>query len=138
LIFTSIFSLAKGCRNLAATRGRNPTIWFIAGLFFGLFALLLLLVLPSRRRKVILANQKPPVSQPTLALLDTNHIGKLWYFLDSEKQQFGPMSFDALSRAWREGKVGEQTYVWNEEMENWQRFQEVIAPSRSNHITLSS
>lgn len=119
------FVLAQVCRHFAKKRGRNPTHWFIGGFFFGIFAVVLLFLLPVRRVKTD-APQQPLEPQSLLTILQPDHVGKLWYFIDEEKQQLGPMSFDALGKAWQEGKVREQTYVWNEAMENWQTFQDVI------------
>ncbi len=124
--------LGWGCSHLAKQRGRSPLNWFIAGLFFGIFALIVLFILPIRRRSEashpeLLPSQKTP----KLALLSPSHEEKLWYFLDEQKSQIGPMSFDALSKAWIEGKIRENTYVWNESMDNWQQFQEVIKPVQS-------
>jgi len=123
------FILGWGCSRLARQRGRKPLNWFIAGLFFGIFALITLFILPTRRR-IETSNSENLLSQkiPKLAILSPSHEEKLWYFLDEKKTQIGPMSFDALSKAWNEGKVQEHTYVWNESMDNWQRFQEVIRP----------
>jgi hypothetical protein len=119
--------LGWGCSHLARQRGRSPLHWLIAGALFGIFALIALFLLPVRKRN---ATSVPVPVQiiPKLAVLSPSHQEKFWYFLDAQSTQFGPMSFDALSRAWNEGKVGENTYVWNESMDNWQRFQEVIKP----------
>jgi hypothetical protein len=125
-------TLGWGCSHLARQRGRNPMNWFIAGVLFGIFALILLFILPIRKRNEQANPAAAPVKKlPKLTILAPAHEEKLWYFLDEEKTQFGPMSFDALSRAWNEGKVRDSTFVWNESMEDWQRFQEVIRPSQS-------
>jgi hypothetical protein len=124
--------LGWGCSYYAKRRGRNPTPWFFAGLFFGIFALLILFILPVRKAGEKTVAQAPSAPKPApLTTIFPLHAGKLWYFLDEQKAQFGPMSFDALSKARHEGKVQEQTYVWNETMENWQRFQDVIQAAAS-------
>ncbi|MBS0605220.1 MAG: DUF4339 domain-containing protein [Verrucomicrobia bacterium] len=126
--------LAWGCSHYAKRRGRNPMIWFAAGALFGIFALITLFILPVRKAAAKQVPEGPTVSKaPTLALLSPMHAEKFWYFLDDQKKQFGPMSFDALTKARLEGTVGEQTFVWNEEMENWQRFKDVIQPEQSPH-----
>lgn len=122
--------LALSCAHLARRRGRNPTTWFAAGAFFGVFALALLALLPTRKTNKHEQNtSSAPAQLPLLSTLHPSHTGKLWYFLNEDRTQCGPMSLDALSREWKEGRVKEQTYVWNEEMEQWQRFQEVIKSS---------
>lgn len=115
--------LGLGCSRLARYRGRNPTHWFIGGVFFGIFALALLFFLPARKQKPAV---NPQPARPKLNLLFPEHDGKLWYFLDEEKGQHGPMSFDALTRSYGEGKVKKASYVWNEAMEEWQEFYRVI------------
>ncbi len=121
--------LGWGCSHIARQRGRNPMNWFIAGVFFGVFALAALFLFPKRNKSEAVPL---PQSLPKLAVLSPSHAEKLWYFLDEEKTQCGPMSLDALSEAWRKGKVKENSYVWNELMENWQLFHEVIKTSESN------
>lgn len=120
--------LGLGCSHLARQRGRGPFNWFIAGIFFGIFALILLFILPIRKGKLSNSGNLPPQKIPKLTVLFPAHEEKLWYFLDDKKAQIGPMSLDGLSRAWNEGKVQGHTYVWNESMDNWQHFQEVIKP----------
>ncbi|HSW86597.1 MAG TPA: DUF4339 domain-containing protein [Rhabdochlamydiaceae bacterium] len=50
---------------------------------------------------------------------------KFWYYLDQANQEFGPMSYDALQEAWIAGKISLNSYVWNEDLENWIRFEEI-------------
>lgn len=123
--------LAWSCGHYAKRRGRNPTTWFVAGAFFGILALIALFIFPVRK-----PNEKPIATQPidkTPSLTATCPIQaqKLWYYLNDNKEQFGPMSFNALSKAWLDGSVQEQTFVWNEEMENWQPLKEVSTLLRS-------
>jgi hypothetical protein len=133
-LFSILLSLILGwgCSHLAKHRNRSPGRWFVAGLFFGILALIILFILPIRRRNEVFDSEKSPSQKvPKLTALSQSHQEKLWYFLDEKKTQIGPMSFDALSKAWKEGKVQEHTYVWNEAMDNWQQFQEVIGPLQS-------
>lgn len=124
--------LGWGCSQFARQRGRSPLNWFIAGLFFGIFALILLFILPVLKRKDPLKSESFPSPKiPQLMLQTPSHAEKLWYFLDEQKTQYGPMSFEALSRAFSEGKIKDHTYVWNELMENWQEFEKVIQKSSS-------
>lgn len=117
--------IAFGCGHYAKQRGRDPKIWLVAGFFFGILALIVLFFLPPK--KVIPKPQQPvQPPAPPLTILHPDHTGKLWYFLDTEQKQYGPMSFDALNRAWNEGKVQEKTYVWNEAMENWQQCKDIF------------
>ncbi|HEY2811444.1 MAG TPA: DUF4339 domain-containing protein [Rhabdochlamydiaceae bacterium] len=119
------------CANVAKKRGRNPTYWFIGGAFLGLIALIVLLLLPRRVMAVAPTAAAAVVAAPTppslrLQALFENQIGKFWYYLDAERQQNGPMSFEALSRAWNDGKLHKSSFVWNEELENWKRLEEIV------------
>ena len=123
MMMSIAFSLlmAWTCGNYAKRLGRNPRTWFAAGALFGIFALIALFLFP--RRKAIAA--QPVVKAPLLTAACPIQAEKLWYYLNDQKEQFGPMSFNALGKAWLEGSVREQTFVWNEEMENWQPLKEV-------------
>ena len=129
-IFLSILLsllLAWSCSYHAKRRGRNPNIWFAAGALFGLFALVWLFILPVKKTARAAAPAQPIASSlPPLLPIALEHNEKLWYFLDEEKKQFGPMSLNALGQAWQEGKVKQETYVWNEMMQDWERFRAVI------------
>ncbi len=130
LICTIIGAL---CYHYSKKRGRNPYTWCAIGLLFGIFGLIALFVMRPLNRPRGAENRKdldlevpPIIINNHLETLDPSHSNKLWYYLDQENQQFGPMSIDALTNAWRDGKVHAATYVWNEVMENWKRFEEVL------------
>ncbi len=121
------------CYHYSKQRGRNPYAWLAIGILFGVFGLIALFVLPPLNGKAVIkkkGNQEPqaPLSEvkPKLETVDPTHLSKLWYYLDNSNQQFGPMSLDALSKAWHEGTVNQTTYVWNDLMENWKRLEEVL------------
>lgn len=116
------FLLACQCGRYAKRKGRDPSVWFMAGAFFGLFALLLLLLLPQKRA---VAPVVALPQEPFLALSD-HHIDKFWYFLDENQKQYGPMSFTALKAAWHKGSIQSKTFVWNEEMEEWKPLSEAV------------
>ncbi len=123
------------CYQQAKKRGRNPNIWLAIGLLFGILGMIALYVLPPLNKsqnaqgKTVQSNQPVPTPPKTnLETLDSSHLNKLWYYLDHDHQQFGPMSIDALSHAWREGKIHKATFVWNEMMENWKSLEETLRP----------
>ena|SRR5690242_6877035 len=120
--------LAWVCAYYAMRRGYNPIIGFIAGIFFGVLALITLFILPNRKSQ----SQTPSASKvSSIQATCPIQAQKLWYYLNDKKEQFGPMSFNALSRAWVDGAIQEKTYVWNEEMENWQPLKEVASLQQS-------
>jgi len=110
------------CAHYAKRRGRNPFNWFIGGAFFGLLALATLFLLPRKRALVVASTPKPPLLEP----LSLSHVGKLWYYLDREKKQQGPMSLEALSKAFFSGEIEEKTYVWNEAMDSWKHLADLL------------
>ncbi|WP_194846831.1 DUF4339 domain-containing protein [Candidatus Neptunochlamydia vexilliferae] len=104
------------CYRIALKRGRTPTTWFFLGVALGFIAVVILYLLPS---KVVEKAPPPQVVAPPL------QSQKLWYYLDGEDKRYGPMSFYALQKAWDDDLITAATYVWNEEMENWKRLEEL-------------
>ena len=134
----TFFSIALGlmlawcCSHYAKKKGRNPTTWFFLGILFGIFSLITLFILPAIKPKGEPLSEEPAAPKPPeLTLLFPLQAEKFWYYLDEEKKQLGPMSFSALSKAWKEGIVREVTFVWYEEMENWKHFKDVIKTQQS-------
>jgi len=74
---------------------------------------------PKRKPEPILAKPepKPYLFGPT---------DKFWYYIDELRNSQGPMSYNALSAAWKQGKVTPSTYIWNEELPEWKPLQELI------------
>lgn len=101
---------------MAKTRGKNPYLWFVLGMFFGVFGILFLFFGPKAKKTGDAA------TIDITPQFDPSHSEKLWYYLEQDNRQNGPMSFDALVRALRDGKVSDKTLVWNETLENWQPF----------------
>lgn len=109
---------------LAKQRKKDPFLWFFIGSFFGLLGVLYLYFFAkSPKKDPETAVQTPP----TPIKLAPPASQKYWYYLNPENQQFGPMSYDALNQAWKEGKISVETYVWNEDLENWKLFGELIS-----------
>ncbi|MDE3045192.1 MAG: DUF4339 domain-containing protein [Verrucomicrobiota bacterium] len=110
---------------IAHRRGRNPLGWFAIGFFFGLLGILAIFFAPpSRKEKEKEMPSQPikPVPKPYLF----GPINKFWYYLDPSHQQVGPMSYEAVSNAWKEGKISPKTFVWNEDLEEWKPLQDLI------------
>ncbi|HSX12003.1 MAG TPA: DUF4339 domain-containing protein [Rhabdochlamydiaceae bacterium] len=108
-----------GCATayFAKQRGRDPYTWFFIGLFLGVIGLGLVFIFPKKTITI----QDVPEAKPVdpVPELPPEHKNKFWYYLDTANAQVGPMSFDALVREWRNGKVELQTQVWNENLEQW-------------------
>jgi len=101
----------------ANKRGRNPYPWFFIGFFLGLIGVILLFVLPKIEKKEEKKQIKPLTPPP---LPET-----LWYYLDSEHNQHGPVSQTRLEREIYEGRLNKNTLVWNESIENWTKVKDL-------------
>lgn len=115
----------------AKARGRNPYGWFLIGLFLGLIGLCLVFILPKRNLQPQKEEEKGSITVEILPEVSEDQKNKFWYYLDETNLQHGPMSFNALVRAWREGKVHSNTHVWNETLDNWKPFSEFLKKSTS-------
>lgn len=121
----------------ADRKGRSFTIWFILGVLLGVFAPLILFFLPSLRGEDVDEGQptmtvsKPDSSlerlSPPLAPVPTwkEEEDKLWYYLDQEHQQMGPVSIVALRDMWNRGLLELNSYVWTEGMGQWQKVEQL-------------
>ncbi len=135
MLLIILFWLILGilCSYIAKQRGRRSALWFILGFSTGFIALLILFILPSKK-EVPLVSKKALADTSSLEISGTQKkystLGdqippesvfyKLWYYLDDQNKQYGPMSFQALKRAWEEKTIHASTYVWNEDMSEWQ------------------
>ncbi len=127
-----IISLVMGyITSLAADKkGKNGDFWFWIGFFFGLFGLLSLYVVTKYNKKPSLkitskaqTKKQPP---PFLLNLQRKNPNVLWYHATSEEQIEGPMSLEALSKKWKKGIVKKNTLIWNEELKDWQKLEELL------------
>ena len=125
---TTIGSIACGATAafLAHRRGKNIYLWFILGAFFGIFGIALLFFTSPRKGAHPRRQKADPNTIDITPKIDPIHKEKFWYYLDPENQQQGPMSFDGLFRAFREGRVSKNTFVWNENLDNWQPLGDFI------------
>ncbi len=117
-IITALFWVLIGCfcSYTAKQKGRDHLIWFFLGLFFGIFGLIVLLILPSVKKE-------PLIETPTPAPVNTVK-DKMWFYLDSDRNQFGPVTFEALAQAWKEDYINESSFVWTDGMENWVKIKD--------------
>lgn len=120
------------CSRTAKHRGRNPSLWFFLGILLGVIGLIILYILPPKKVTLATAPSSNPIIPPPIevspSLIGTENgpeTTTLWYYLDEANKQYGPMSFNALQTAWDEDQMTSSTYVWNEQMENWQTLEEI-------------
>lgn len=123
---TLVFSFLIGILSayLAQKRGKNPYFWFAIGMVFGIFGIFAIFFADAKKKPAATAVKPAPVF--------TIHgpADKFWYYLDPANQQQGPMSRDALSIAWKEGKIDLATYVWHEELPDWKPLKETLKEER--------
>lgn len=132
LSFIFLLFLAGLTSYYAKRKGRNPTTWFVLGLFFGFFALLVLFFLAPVVKKegeddgyptMSISNPDPSLlSSPDLSpTFTTPDEDKLWYYLDMNHEQMGPVSVIALRELWNRGQLELNSYVWSNGMEKWEK-----------------
>ena len=113
---------------LAAKRDKNPYVWFFIGIFCGLLGVItMFFAFPKKQKK-----KSPTVQEPVFEEILIGPSDKFWYYLDVSHVQKGPMSFSALSKAWKQGTITPQTFVWQEEFPDWKPLQECIQKRRIN------
>lgn len=101
-------------RRYAARKGYGP-IWFLIGFFFGMFALLTLHLLPNK--KILQQLQNPPApAKPYFHPFSQVQ----WFYLNTSHEQIGPLSFEQLTKTWQEKVTNEKTYVWSENLSQWE------------------
>lgn len=113
------------CSQTADRRGRNPDLWFFLGAALGIIAVIILFILPVKRVTAPSIEVNSIKGRPAPSFVPSEDVAKappkpLWYYLDEEERQYGPMSFHALREAWEEEKISTKTYLWNETMNDWQ------------------
>lgn len=139
LFFNLLFGFIIGlvAAYYAERKGRNRLAWFLLGFFFSVFALIALYFLSSLKAEDV-QKKEPSVSSPItpLSLSVPEHTqlpdpglknlgneDRLWYYLDQNHQQYGPVSLVALKDLWNTGMLGLRSYVWSEGMEKWEHVE---------------
>lgn len=120
--------------NMAKKKGRDSRAWFFLGFLFNIFAFGILLFLPNQELlkapsevPAISANEPQqllaaPVTQdPKLTTL--SH--RLWYYLDAEHNQVGPVDFTTLKELKKGGKISLSTFLWSEGMTDWKHLDDL-------------
>lgn len=133
LTFILLLIIASFTSYYANRKGRNPLLWFIIGVLLGIFAPLILLFLSSVKNDqsndgmptMTVSNPDPSLQQlsqaPTQEEPKRSEEDKLWYYLDQNHQQMGPVSIIALRELWNRGQLNLTSHVWTDGMEQWQK-----------------
>jgi hypothetical protein len=112
----------------ANQRGRDPLIWFMLGMLFGFLGLLLLFILPPVSEEEIPNEEEYrflEAKEEIPAPINHDYFIKEWFYYDSQQQRKGPVGFDELMRLWKNRDLNEDTFVWSEGMNGWEKIEEV-------------
>lgn len=129
MVLSLIFSFVIGILTAyyARSKGRDPTAWFILGFLFTIFAPIVLYFLSDLNEKTNEPTMtvEPPDSslaqtKPSSSYEPSPEENKLWYYLDRNHQQQGPVSLIALRELWKTGDLELTNYVWTEGMDKWE------------------
>lgn len=60
---------------------------------------------------------------------------KQYFYIDSNKQQIGPISEDILKSLVYSGKLSPQTYIWTDGFSEWQLLSQVFSTACSSELT---
>lgn len=102
---------------IAKRRQKNLYLWFGIGFLFGLLGLFVLFFVSKKRKPTPSLQESPPLPPDLKGPKD-----KLWYYVNTMRNPEGPFSHSYLNSLWKTGKIDRTTYVWNEEMKDWQEL----------------
>jgi hypothetical protein len=129
LLLPFILLTAFAAAYFAKLKGRDPILWFVIGFLFTIPALILLYLLPdSNESDVTMTVSEPDPSltpSPTKVIERLPDENKLWYYLDQEHEQMGPVSVVALRDLWNTGLLEPGSLVWTEGMSKWETIEEL-------------
>ncbi len=135
LLFLSWILLGSLCSRIARQKNRHPGWWFVIGFVLGIFGIILLYILPEKKLSYAKPIPKSPnqdkqtlPTQCSSAITPPSNdpeMSKYWYYLDKDRLQKGPISFDALHRKYQGNDLSDTTYVWSEDMIDWKRINEL-------------
>lgn len=125
LMFVTAAVMGSVFAFLAYKRQRNPYLWFALGFLFGIFGIFAIFFFRPKKKQA--STDLPPAERVFSIHGPTD---KFWYYLDPAHQQMGPMSHEALTKAFKEGRVGPSTYVWHDELPEWKPLKESLLPEQ--------
>ena len=90
---------------------KNPYLWFILGMLFGIWGLLFLFFL--------IYKLKIPKKKINIEKVNIIKDSRFWYYLDGEHKKFGPFSLNKLKNLFSNNQISSKTYVWNKDLNDW-------------------
>jgi hypothetical protein len=109
---------------IAKKKGKNPYFWFGIGLFFGVFGLLALWLIAPTIKKEEKKIEKV-IEKPSFFYQEEN-AQKLWYYVNENKEQIGPIQLGSLETLWEEGKISASTYIWTSDWPSWKKMEDFV------------
>ncbi len=129
LIFAFNIIIAIATSYFAGRKGRSQLGWFILAVFFGIIPMIVLYFIPELSNgNPTMAVSKPAPSlhpTPTKPFESSPEENRLWYYLDQNHQQIGPVSTIALRDLWDRALLDSNSYLWSEGMSQWQKLEEL-------------
>ncbi len=121
-----LFAMGIYAASIAHKHKKNPYLWFILGFYFGILSLVLLYFLIRKKKSKKKTIIKKPPSPIEKFFLNNLSLNKLWYHLDNNNNTLGPISSMKLYEEWKKGTITNSTYVWNEEMDQWEKIENLF------------
>ena len=117
-IFLISFTMGLLAAYIAKKKEKNPYGWFFCGFFFGLLGVIFLYFLsPKKKEEKVVVAAPAPVDP---------FANTIWYYLDQDMNQTGPMSYPVLKKAWNDGVISNTTYIWNPDLEDWKQLEDIL------------
>lgn len=126
--------IGAACVHFSKKKGRyDPTGWFLLGFLFGVFALAVLLLLPTKEQMQLATEAEAAKAKardnPSLALpppvLTTTLEKRDWFYLDEKHAQQGPIDLTLLKEHCKSGQITDSTLMWSEGMLDWKQLKEL-------------
>lgn len=132
---------------LATKKNRNPIGWFLAGMFFGIFAVIFLLILPplsftqdddssEREDSEDFFLQNTLEDSEIISIPDTINQAAIdtekWFYLSKDRTNVGPLSIVQLAAFLEECKNSpekgidpKELWVWKKGMADWRKVKDL-------------
>lgn len=107
---------------LAKGRGRDPVAWFLLGMALQVIALIILYVIPALNKTEtteLELNEDEQMAGFEYPDPLKEFQSKEWYFVNADRIQHGPLSFEELQKQWADGNMSRMSFVWSEGMADW-------------------
>jgi hypothetical protein len=111
---------------IAERKGRNPLLWCVLGVFFGIFAIIAIVLLPPAVSRSGGQDEGVIEIKATRVEPEPRVPVEGWYALMSDRNQIGPMSLHRLKEMFVAGELTKESYVWHETMKEWSEIGNMV------------